>query len=783
MNTHLTQGLSEAEAQRLYDAGFFNEPVENPSKSIGQIIVSNVFTYFNFIFLCLAALLIFVGSYRDLTFLPVIFSNTLIGIIQEIRSKKVLDRLTVLHAPEAFVIRDGKEKRLPVSMLVQGDLVHFRAGNQICADASLELGELSVNEALLTGEADEITKKPGSKLLSGSFVVSGDGYAVLTKVGRNSYISKLTLAAKSQTRRTHSEMILSLNRLVRMIGILLIPIGLGLFSMQHFSLHSSVKDSVISTVAALIGMIPEGLYLLASAALVLSVLRLANHHVLVHEMACIETLARVDVLCVDKTGTITENEMSVETIVPFPGISSRDFTNALKDFTANMSSDNQTMQALKQAFPSLQPKKASQTVPFSGKYKYSGASFKDVHYVLGAPEFVLLSDYPKYRSTIDDYSREGYRVLLFGTVSKPLTQGPLTSPAMPFGLVLLTNPIRKEAAKTFSYFSNQGVDIKVISGDNPLTVSKVAKKAGILHAEQYVDASTLHTAQEIEEAILSHTVFGRVTPEQKRLFIQALKEHKKTVAMTGDGVNDVLALKDADCSIAMASGSDAAKNTSQLVLLDSNFSHMPSVVWEGRRVVNNLERSASLFLIKNIFSMLMSVFSLIFFLEYPLVPSQMSLLGLCTIGTPASLLALQTNKNKIHGHFLTNVFKKALPAGLTDFLAVAILSLIGNHLSLEDRELSTIALSILLSVGFATLIKVCYPFDRYRTMVCLAMLILLIGCVKLVPWLFAVTLLHGRALNIQILFSLCSILLLGLFDWILNIFRYTHERNGLPFCS
>ena len=686
IETTADTGLTQAQVKERMEKGWSNAPVDSPSKTTKEIIISNVFTYFNLIFLVIAVLLLLVGAFRDLTFLPVIICNTLIGIIQEIRSKKVLDKLSVLNAPKATVVREGKLQTIPAEKAVLDDVVKFQAGNQICADATVIDGEVQVNESLLTGESDEITKKPGDTLMSGSFVVSGSCLGRLEQVGADSYISKLTLEAKATKEGEQSEMIRSLDKLVQIVGFLIIPIGIVLFGQQYLLGDSSIKTSMQAMVAAIIGMIPEGLYLLASVALVVSVMRLATKKVLVHDMKCIETLARVNVLCVDKTGTITENTMKVHDVVslePYEKEELPPLKELLGDFAHAMSKDNITMAAMQEYFTQGSGQVATSVTSFSSAFKYSSVTFHTTSYVLGAPEFVLRDDYEIYKETIESYGSEGYRVLVFGRYEGTPDGKALTEAVVPYGLVLLANPIRKEAWETFQYFADQGVDIKVISGDNPVTVSKVASQAGIANADNYIDASQLKTPDDIKRAVLKYTVFGRVTPDQKRQFVRALKEAGKTVAMTGDGVNDVLALKDADCSIAMASGSDAAAQASQLVLLESNFSCMPSVVLEGRRVVNNIERSASLFLVKNIFSFLLSLFSMAFMITYPLEPSQISMVAMFTIGIPAFLLAMEPNKKMIEGHFLTNVLLKALPAGLTDVLIVGSVSY--THLTLPTN--------------------------------------------------------------------------------------------------
>ena len=554
-------------------------------------------------------------------------------------------------------------------------------------------------------------------------------------------------------------MIRSLDKLVKFVGIALIPIGSILFAQSFFFNDETFRDSVTSMVAAVIGMIPEGLYLLASVALAVSSIRLAQKKVLLHDMKSIETLARVNVLCVDKTGTITENTMSVKKLVPtehYDGETMPELARMVGDLVRPMSSDNATMEAMKEFFKEGTGKAPQKVIPFTSVTKYSGVTFEDQAYVLGAPEFVLREDYPSYESQILNYARRGYRVLVFGTCGE-ITEGQkLSEKVTPLAYILLANPVRKEAPETFAYFAEQGVEVKVISGDNPMTVSEVAKEAGIANADEYVDATTLRTEEDVWNAVARYTVFGRVTPAQKRQFVQALKGQGRTVAMTGDGVNDVLALKDADCSVAMASGSDAAVQASQVVLLESNFACMPSVVLEGRRVVNNIQRSASLFLVKNIFSFLLSLFSVVFMITYPLEPSQVSLISMFTIGVPAFFLALQPNKEVIQGHFLTNVFLKALPAGLTDVLAVGALVVFGRTFGVASEDISTAATMLLAIVGFLILFKICQPMNVIRGGVWVISIVGLIGCSIFLPDLFAITGMSTECIMLFVVFSIAT---------------------------
>ena len=752
-------GLTEEQVRTRVENGWTNEEVAPPALTTKEIIHKNVFTYFNLIFLVLAILLCIVGSFRNLTFLPVIIANTMIGIIQEIRAKRVLEKLNMLNAPHAEVVRDGNVRKIDAIDLVIDDIVIFGAGNQICADAVVEEGEVRVNESLLTGESDEITKRRGDTLLSGSFIVSGKCHARLTSVGEDSYISRLTLEAGAMPEGEQSEMMRSLDRLVKVVGIALIPIGIVLFVQGFFFNGESFRESIVSMVAAVIGMIPEGLYLLASVAMVVSAMRLAKKRVLLHDMKSIETLARVDVLCVDKTGTITENSMCVNKVVRAKGYEEETMPpleEMIGDFVKEMEADNATMAALKEFFKENSGKKPDKVIPFSSTVKYSGVIYGEDAYVLGAPEFVLRKMFSEHQDKINQFAEKGYRVLVFAKYDGIPDGKALTGEANPLGYILLLNKVRKEAPSTFAFFEQQGVEIKVISGDNPLTVSETAKQAGIRNAERYIDARELKTEEELEEAARNYTVFGRVVPEQKRQLVHALKRQGRTVAMTGDGVNDVLALKDADCSVAMASGSDAAAQASQVVLLESDFSKMPEVVLEGRRVVNNIQRSASLFLVKNIFSFLLSLFSLAFMITYPLEPSQVSLITMYTIGIPAFCLALPPNKDIIRGHFLTNVVLKALPAGLTDVIAVGALVVFGQTFDVPASDISTAATMLLAIVGFMILYRICQPMNLFRRVIWIGCVVGMLGCSIFLPDLFAITGMSTKCIMLFVVFSIAT---------------------------
>lgn len=749
-------GLTKKQVAEHMMAGAVNVKADSSTKTVKEIIHSNIFTYFNLIFLILALLLLIAGAFRDLTFLPIIIANTCIGIFQEIRSKRVLDHLSILNAPKANVLREGEIREIAADKLVLDDVVIFSAGNQIPADAIVLDGEVSVNESLITGESDEIIKRAGDTLLSGSFIVSGKCSGQLEKVGKDSYISKLTLQATKSKEEEQSEMIRALDELLRIVGIVILPIGIVLFIQQFVFGGMSFQASVTSMVAAIIGMIPEGLYLLATVAMAVSAMRLAKQQILLHDMKCIETLARVNVLCVDKTGTITIPEMEVSGFEVIGSEDDEEIHQMLSDFAANMETDNATMEAMQAYFKESTGVLADRVFSFSSETKYSAAVISDINYVLGAPEFVLRTEYVNYAEQIEQYSLKGYRVLIFGVYEGILDGRPFTDKVRPLALVYLSNAIRKGAIETFSYFAEREVEIKVISGDNPGTVSEIAKKAGIANADKYIDASILETKEALYNAADQYTVFGRVTPKQKRQLVKALKQQGKTVAMTGDGVNDVLALKDADCSIAMASGSEAAAQVSQLVLLDSDFSRMPSVVMEGRRVVNNIQRTASLYLVKNIFSMLLAVFSMILMLDYPLEPSQLSLISMFTIGVPSFFLALEQNKDQIKGKFMSNVFIKAIPAALTNFIVVSGLVMFCREFHVDADCVSTSCTILVSIVGFMVLYRIAQPMTAGHKILIAAMIAGWLFCMLYVSHLFSITGISKQCAMLMVIFAIIT---------------------------
>ena len=786
-------GLTDEEVRQRVEEGLTNRADISTDKTTKEIVISNVFTYFNLIFLVITILLIMVGSFRNLTFLPIIIGNTVIGIVQEIRAKKTLEKMSLLNAPRADVIRNGSVKQISTEELVKDDVILLTAGKQICADAVVISGNIQVNESLLTGEADEVEKTEGSTLMSGSFVVSGECYARLEKVGNESYISRLSLEAKSMGDKEQSEMIRSINLIVKWVGIVIIPIGLILFWQSHFVNGESITKSVTSTVAAIIGMIPEGLYLLTTVALALSTMKLARKKVLLHDMKSIETLARVDVLCVDKTGTITEPDMKLKEIFlcknsgadgTQTALTLDELKSLILDY-ANASVDNNaTMLALKAYAAetltnntSALHRTAVSQQAFSSSLKYGSVTFSDGTYLLGAPEFIMHEDFARIEEEIIPYADKGDRVLLFARYDGENVENGINGSVTPLGFVALANPIRANAVKTFEYFKSQGVAIKVISGDNPRTVSRIAIQAGIESAESFVDAATLDTEDKIADAVNKYTVFGRVTPKQKKQLVKALQAKGHTVAMTGDGVNDILAMKDADCSVAMASGSEAAAQAAQVVLLDSDFAHMPDVVYEGRRVVNNIQRSASLFLVKNIFSLLLSLFSVILMVTYPLEPAQVSLISMFTIGVPGFLLALEQNKDRIKGRFITNVMLKALPGGLTDVIAVGALVVCGEVFCISDASIGTIATLVLSVVGFMILFKISEPLNGMKYAVIIGNIAGLVFSGFFLKKLFALTDLSNICILLMIVFGFAAESLFRNLTLLVEKLRGSYEKK------
>jgi len=747
-------GLTYQQARERYENGYANIKPASAEKTVGQVLMGHIFTYFNLVFFILGLCTLLWGGIEHILFLNVVIINTIIGIVQELRSKRALAKLSFITAPNATVIRDGNQMTIPTDNAVLDDIAVFSSDQQIYADAIVLHGECQVNESMVTGESDEITKKAGDMLLSGSFIVSGECIARLDKVGRDSFVSQLTLAAKkSRNKLSSGSMVSSLKRLVQIIGIIIVPLGITMFIVQ--SQGYSIQNSVDSIVGALVGMIPDGLYLLVSITLTVSVLRLANKRTLVQEMGCVETLSRVNVLCVDKTGTITESNMEVKgTVLLNEGrFNDDDINGILTDYVGNMPAENETMIAIQAYMNTPAKRRAKKIMAFSSATKYSSVSFhSDESYLMGAPERILQSRYPQYKDKIDVYSAQGYRVLLLALYDGDIGGTPDPNRIMPLALILLSNRIRSEAPGTFKFFAEQGVKIIVISGDNPMTVSQIAQEAGIEGADKFIDAAELRTDRQIKRAVGEYVVFGRVTPDQKRKLVRALKAAGNTVAMTGDGVNDVLALKDANCSIAMASGSEVASQVADIVLLDSDFSAMKSIVMEGRRVINNLQRSASLFIMKNIFSFLFAVSITIPFQSlFPMAGLQFTLYNMLIIGAPSFILAMEPNKSIIRGKFLVNVFQNAMPAGLTSFAALTAVFLLYRNFDIPIIEMSTMSVIAITFVGFMMLFRLCNPLNPLRIALIITMalgfilgVMLFSGTIPILPEIFVqLSLLQG----------------------------------------
>ena len=732
------QGLSRDQVEEQIRGGWVNHAPVSAARSKADIILANTLTFFNCIFVILAVWLMMAGSsVKNLMFLVVVICNTVIGICQELRAKRAVDELNLVAQKTVRTVRDGALWSVPQEELVRDDIVVLSAGDQICADGQVCQGQLQVNEALVTGEADAIVKNPGDPLLSGSFVVAGTGRARLTGVGRDAYVSRLAKEAKADPRAAKSEMMRSLDRLIRVIGFLLIPIGALLFYQQYRALQLGMRTATESTVAALVGMIPEGLYFLTSIALAASSLKLARQKVLVQDMNCIETLARVDVLCVDKTGTITENRMEVENVLPLTE-DPPEFLESLMTALYADPPDNDTARAIREAFPGESDWECTARIPFSSAYKWCGGVFGDRGaFVAGAPEWILGDRFCEIQEQTEDLYARGYRVLAvarYGGAPEPGALAP--DQVTPLALIVLSNRIRPEAPDTFRYFEEQGVTIKVISGDNPAAVSEIARRAGIVGAENWVDARELTDDGALEAAAENATVFGRVTPEQKQKLVQALKRRGHTVAMTGDGVNDVLAMKDADCGIAMASGAHAASQVAKIVLLDSDFGAMPSIVGEGRRVINNIQRAATLFLVKNIFSLALSLLTLLTNWPYPIVPVHLSVISALTIGVPSFFLAMEPNYERVSGRFLTGVMRRAFPGGLTNVFVVLAAQAFMVAFQIPQEQISTVCAAILAFVGLLVLYQVCKPFDRFRRIIWASMAVCLVGCFTLLGEFF-----------------------------------------------
>ena len=748
-------GLTNREVEEKIALGKVNKINFETSESISTIIKKNIFTYFNVIFMMLAILVTFAGAFRNLTFLIVVTINVLIGIFQQIRSKMVLDKLSLLDKCKYSIIRDNKEVVVYSDELVEGDFVKLSSGNQVPADGVLVDGKLFVNESLLTGEQDEREKMVNSNLLSGSFVVSGSAIVKLTNVGDESYSSKIMKESK-KIKENKTEMIKAIDRIVLVAGIVIIPIGLLLFGESYFVNKFSYSESVIRMVSALIGMIPEGLYLLTTVALALSAMRLARKKVLLHDMKSIESLARTDVLCIDKTGTITTNEMDVMDIFDENEISYLDKEKdkkllELANYVNSINDNNATINALRECLKNIKSKKLNMLKyeNFNSKNKYSYIkTSENITYKLGAPDVLLNKE---YNHLINKRTINGERIIVFVKEEN--------NECVPILFISLKNEIRKNAREIIKFFNDREVEIRVISGDNPVTVSSIAKEVGIKNFDLFVDCSLLKTRDELKNAVDKYKIFGRVSPEQKREIIKLIKENGLKVAMTGDGVNDILAMKEADCSIAMGNGSDAAREAAQVVLLDSDFGNMRNIVYEGRKNINNITRSASLFTYKNIFSLLLSIYAIIFTIAYPLEPNQVSLGSAFTIGIPAFFLTFEENQKKQQNdEFWKNIFLKSLPSAIISFLAIVCMVKCSVIFDINSNDLTTACSYLFFTGGFIILYKCAKPLNKYRTIVFIGCILGMIITINMIPEFFSIRSISLKASILVTMFALFEII-------------------------
>ncbi len=780
-NPNIEIGLTTDQVKKRIEEDLVNHDTTIPTKSIKRIIYENFFTLFNIINIILAICILCVKSYKNMLFLLIVIINTAISTIQEIHSKKVVDKLSIVASPKAKVIRNGKTEIIDIHQLVLDDIIILKTGEQIAADCKILSNEVEVNESCITGETNTIRKKVGDILLSGSYIVSGNTTAKIEHIGEENYTAQISSGAK-YVKKIKSEIMTSLDKIIKILTFAIIPIGLLFFANQLHIPGNTYKTAVIKSVAAIIGMIPEGLVLLTSTVLAVSVIRLSKSNVLVQELYCIETLARVDTLCLDKTGTLTEGSLQVEKIIATMSSQQENLKTILQLFAKFSPDSNTTIEAIRD-FCNItnninENYQLDHAVPFSSEKKWSGISLKNKgSYVLGAPEFVLKEQFNKYKNEILSY-QENYRVLSISHSNNKFENNDLPQNLELLGFVLVSDKIRKDAKKTLEYFKNQGVNIKIISGDNPVTVSKIGKQVGLENYDKYIDMSTIKDC-DIDKIVENHTIFGRVSPIQKKLIIEALQSNGKTVAMTGDGVNDVLALKTSDCSIAMANGSDAAKNVSQLILLDSNFSSMPKIVAEGRRTINNIERSASLFLVKTIYSCLNAILFLLIGEPYPFEPIQLSLISTVTIGIPSFVLALEPNKERIKGNFLRNVISKSLPTALCVTTNIFAITILKKYNILTASESSTLCIISTGTLGLLLLFTLAksrksenskLPFSPFRLTLALLMIALFICCLTIFNWWFDITELHYLFDKILPLGIMC------IFNYLILNFIFSHTK-------
>ena len=752
-NPKVNEGLNQNQVDYRFKNKDYNYNSNVKTKTIGQIIFYNVFTLFNILNLSLGLCVFLVGSYKNLLFLGVVFCNTMISIIQEIRSKRAIDKLSIISSISASVIREGKSQIIDIDKVVLDDIIVYKRGNQVIADSVIKEGIVEVNESLLSGEEEGVTKKEGDMLYSGSFIISGKCVARVDKVASNNYSSKIVAEAK-YIKEVNSEIMKTLMKIIKIISIVIVPLGIIFFLKQYNVAGNRFSDAVINTVAAVIGMIPEGLVLLTSTVLAVSIIRLSKRKVLVQQLYCIETLARVDTICLDKTGTLTEGVMEVEDVVELN--SKYDYKEILSAISRELDDDNPTMNAISRKFHKRTDYKCIEKEAFSSEKKYSSVTFKEGKYILGAPDILDTSD--EMKKLIEKYS--DYRLILLKNIKENIA------------LILLKDKIRYKATTTLNYLRKEGVDIKIISGDSIDVITKIAKRLGFTNINS-IDMSQNKTNMN-QKLVEDYNIFARTSPEQKRTLVKALKRNGHTVAMTGDGVNDVLALKESDCSIAMASGSDAARNVSEIVLLNSDFDAIPKIIEEGRRTINNIERSSSLFLTKTIYATLLAIIFLFMPMSYPFQPIQLSLISSLTIGIPSFILALEPNKNRVNGNFFINVLKKSLPGGLTIVINVISIMIISKIFNINPDVISTMAVILVAMTGFILLYKVCYKFNVIRTILYIILIITFLSSIIGLPHIFELVLLDP----IYIVYILLALVLdIGLFSFLCDlcekkIFKY-----------
>lgn len=776
--TDINKGLSASEAEERISNGLCNGDMDVKTKSVKRIFFDNIFTFFNLMNVALAVLVLMVGDVRNALFMGIIFANIVIGIFQEVRSKRVIDKLSIISAPKAHLLRDGEEKTLPVSEVVTDDIMLLSAGRQVCADAVVVEGECEANESLITGESDAVSKKPGDELISGSFIVSGSVKAQVTRVGAESTSGKITSGSKYIKKRS-SEMMNSIDKIIRVIAVCIVPFGVIMFVKAYFFLHTAYANSIVSTVAALIAMIPEGLVLLTSVALAISSIRLARKQTLCQDLYCVEALARVDVLCLDKTGTITEGTQEITEVVPLD--SGFDCTSALGAFAAAFKDANPTQAAIAERFTERPANELIKTIAFSSARKWSAAEFEGLgSIVVGAPSFVLGDRYSEISEKCEKFTENGFRTLVLAQSKGHLGENTLPPSLSAKALIVMSDKIRASAPEVLNYFKEQGVALKVISGDDPKTVSSIALRAGLDDACDYIDMTKTND-EDIPRLVEKYSVFGRVRPSQKLAIIKALKAGGHKVAMTGDGVNDVPALKESDCSVTVQAGSDAARAVSQIVLMDNDFAHMPMVVGEGRRCINNIQRSAALFLVKTIYAFLMTVTFLFLPYTYPFKPIQMTLVSALAIGAPSFLLALEPNRSLVKGGFLMNVLRKAVPGGLSAALGIGLVMGSRAIFSFSEYSISTMATIVLGAACFGSLWSVCLPFNRWRFI----MFVVLLGAFCTFPFtvswlreLFSLTVLSVKELIVMGVIVAVVWGLRFVLGRVVNIFYVWKEKRG-----